>query len=85
MTAPHGTSARYQQHRKEGEPACEPCRVAAADYCRDWRRKTGDPNGHASTKARHRALEQLKVAHPDEFEALYLDELRGVDRERGVA
>ena len=27
-TKPHGTDARYRQHRLAGEPACDPCRIA---------------------------------------------------------
>lgn len=27
----HGTEAGYRHHRRNGEPACEPCRVAAAN------------------------------------------------------
>jgi len=82
MNPPHGTSARYQQHIKDGERACKPCKAAAADYLRKWRKRTGGIHGRASAKARSRALIQLKDLHADEFEALFLDQLRAVDQER---
>ena len=35
MNPEHGTNARYQQHYREGENACEPCRKARRSYYKD--------------------------------------------------
>lgn len=32
-----GTYAGYERHRRAGDPACDPCRAAKADYTREWR------------------------------------------------
>lgn len=38
-TIQHGTYAGYQQHKIKGVPACQPCRKAAADYMRTYRKR----------------------------------------------
>lgn len=34
---PHGTRAAYQRHLRAGEPPCQACREACAEYTRDYR------------------------------------------------
>lgn len=46
-TINHGTKAGYEQHRLWGEPACEPCKQAHAEYSAALRRI------HKRTKTRH--------------------------------
>ena len=36
-----GTYAGWNAHRHCGEPPCDDCRRAQADYVRDWRLRTG--------------------------------------------
>ncbi len=32
----HGTYSGYRRHRRDGEPACDPCRQANALYRQEW-------------------------------------------------
>lgn len=43
--AEHGTTGGYKRHRAAGEPACQDCKNAEADYRRQWeiRRKARQP------------------------------------------
>lgn len=36
-----GTYAGANAHKRHSETLCAPCRQAAADYVREWRRRTG--------------------------------------------
>lgn len=74
----HGTCAGYQQHRRDGEVACAPCRDASRDYMRMVRseRKDVADRERASTRARSRALWRLASLYRDEYDRLYVDELR---------
>ena len=71
----HGTLAGSQRHSRAGEPPCDACRAAKAEYDREWRsapEKTRRNRLHARAQAR--ALRKLKDAHPDEYRALYVHE-----------
>jgi hypothetical protein len=35
VTQPHGTLAAYRRHQRAGEPPCDPCRAANAEYHRE--------------------------------------------------
>ena len=35
----HGTSAGYQKHRRDGEEACDPCRIAKSARSADERHR----------------------------------------------
>jgi hypothetical protein len=80
-TREHGSYAGYQQHRKAGEGACDACKAAYAAYVREWRAAspTYKVSNARDQRARGRAHRRLKVAHPDEYDALYVAELRKLD------
>ena len=40
--APCGTTTAYDRHRRNGEPPCDPCRIANARYQREKRRSVPD-------------------------------------------
>lgn len=68
-----GTTAGNDRHLSAGEPACEACKAAKAEYDKRWRaapERTRINRMHA--KAQSRALRALKDAHPDEYRALYV-------------
>lgn len=73
-----GTPAGYQAHRKRKEPACDACRRANAEYTAAVR--ASNPGLYAqnvaNNSARSRAMTRLARLHPDEFKALYREELR---------
>lgn len=66
-----GTYAGANAHKRRDENLCDPCRVAAADYVRDWRRRSGrttralqpvsEPS-YDDLRARNRLAESL-VSH----------------------
>ncbi len=73
-----GSYAGAQVHRKRGEPPCDPCRQAAAEYMREYR--ASHPKIYSRERrrnaARSRALWRLAARHVEEFQVLYLSELR---------
>lgn len=71
----HGTYAGHQAHRKEGKQPCKPCREAYSAYMREYRANV-NPNWRDQNRARSRAVWQLVARHRDEFDRLYVDELR---------
>jgi hypothetical protein len=80
-TREHGSTAGYHQHRTAGEDACQQCLDAWAAYIREYRTKSPRTKAQAARRqlARSRADQKLKNAHPDEYDALYVDELRNID------
>lgn len=36
-----GTYAGWNEHKRNSEPPCNPCKRAHADYMREWRLRTG--------------------------------------------
>ncbi len=72
----HGTYGGAQLHRKRGEDMCDPCRKAAADYMRQYRRNRPDKYAQqrAVQDARGRALTRLAARHSVEFAAIYEEE-----------
>lgn len=75
----HGTSAGYQRHRKDDEPACGPCRAAQAEKTRRFRE---DPvrrlQARQMSKAQHRAAWRLVDEHREAYEQYYAEELAAV-------
>lgn len=75
----HGTYAGYQQHRRAGERACDPCMAASREYTRQHRANR-DPQKSAReaarSKARQRALWRLTALHPEEFNRLTVEEMQ---------
>lgn len=59
---PCGTNAAAERHRRNGEPLCEPCRLARNAAAADWERESG------TGRARQRAMTALKDRHLDPFE-----------------
>lgn len=73
-----GTYAGYQAHRYRGEPPCERCRRAQADYTAGWRGRNRDGYARhlASAAARQRAHTRLAARHRAEFRELLDQERR---------
>ena len=69
----HGTYGAYQKHLKRGETPCDDCRAAQRDYMAAYRKRQ-PRSGHYATAA-NRARARLARAHPDEYRALYLEEM----------
>lgn len=69
----HGTPTGARRHSKAGEPPCDACRAAKAEYDKRWR--TADENTRKNrlhAAAQRRALRDLKNAHEDEYQEAYL-------------
>lgn len=81
-----GTYAGYQRHRLRGEPACQPCKDAAAAYQREHRKTDtlGVRGERAYGIARHRARKDLVDAFPAEFEAFFAARLEEARKEVGA-
>lgn len=73
---PHGTYGRYQRERKSGKTTSADCRKASAEYHANRRKsiKVREREKRQSL-ARDRAKSLLAERHPDEYKALYRDEL----------
>lgn len=69
MAMPCGTNAAYVAHKKRGEKACEPCRVAHASVTA------------RSSIIRGRAQRRLAGMYPDVFAALISEEEIRYERE----
>lgn len=70
---PCGTYARYQSHKRKGEPIDEDCDRANREYQEEWRSR-GDrwrKRQTMATRARRHALNQLADLHPAEFNRLH--------------
>lgn len=76
--AAHGTIARYKQHKKDREKACEACLKANAQYNPGLFAR--NPQAHADENARKRAtgraMTRLRNLHPMDYELIYQQELR---------
>lgn len=69
----HGTLSGARRHSERGEPPCDACRAAKAEY--DKRNLAIPENTRRNrlhAKAQSRALRDLKRAHEDEYRASYL-------------
>jgi hypothetical protein len=72
-----GTTAGYQVHRKNGEDACEPCRVAKTGYQRDRRASLREVREREKKRAaaRRMAYARLVHLHREDFDRLFDEEL----------
>lgn len=71
-----GTRRGYQAHRKRGEYACGPCLAANAASKREYVTEHGmSEMSIQRDKARLRAQTRLAEMHPDEFAALFAEEM----------
>lgn len=72
----HGTYGGSQLHRRRGEDVCDPCKKAAAEYLRQYRKSRPDKYAaeRARNDARGRALTRLAARHQVEFAAIYEEE-----------
>jgi hypothetical protein len=83
----HGSYGGYQQHqrlRRAGHvdvDPCDLCRAAANAYREQWRLKSREVyQRHIEVQyCRDRALRRLAKLHPEEFDALYDEELSKSD------
>ena len=81
--ARHGTYARFQQHKREGEEPCAACRQANADYVREWRQRPGKADrNRLYNRARGRAQQDLAERHRDEYQALLQHHLDAPNADR---
>lgn len=80
MSAPHGTPAAYQVHRRRGEKPCVACTEAQRQKITAFRAENpGVVRADArAAKFRNRALARLRANHPDEFERLLMEAYREV-------
>lgn len=86
MTTPHagenaakcGTPSGYSRHLKQGEPRCDACKAAWAEYQRAYR--ASDPRHREkrakNEAARMRALWRLRKEFPKRYQELYNEERR---------
>lgn len=78
-----GTYAGDQRHRKEGEPSCEPCRAARAEYQRQYRATHDRPDDRLKARAIGRARTRLVHAHLAEYHQFYEEELLAARKRLG--
>lgn len=71
--APCGTYSGYQRHGIRGEEHCEPCRAAAAEYRRMYRRSSAErmERDRKQRNAYARATSALIDQHRHEFTKIY--------------
>lgn len=70
-----GTYAGWNAHRYYGTEVCDLCCKARSAYMREWRGKT-TVDWRRADAARKRALSALANLHPDDFQRLYVEEMR---------
>lgn len=70
-----GTYAGWNAHRYYGTEVCDLCRKASNAYTREWRGKT-KASWRKQNYARGRALTALANLYPDDYQRLYVEELR---------
>ncbi|HET7407348.1 MAG TPA: hypothetical protein VFJ21_09490 [Mycobacteriales bacterium] len=79
----HGTPYGASRHSKRGEPPCDACRAAKAEYDR---RNRAIPERTARNrlraKAQQRALAELKKAHESEYRRLYVAHKAALEAEQ---
>lgn len=65
---PHGTRAGYQQHRRNDEPACQPCKDAEAayQYLNNRRRRGSAPTAAPNLRANPLAENNNPTSKEDE-------------------
>ena len=69
--AEHGTYAGYVAHTAGGSTPCAACRRAAADYQREWRKRSPKRAAQvARENARRRGLSILGQRHPVELQTI---------------
>lgn len=69
--AEHGTYAGYVAHTAGGSTPCAACRRAAADYQREWRKRSPKRAAQvARQKVKDRALRILGQRHPTELRTI---------------
>jgi hypothetical protein len=88
----HGTRKGYMRHWRIGDvaawkegsiPRCEPCTKANSKHSKAQRNsaETYRRSHAANFRARTRALNKLRLRHPDEYETIFTEELRKVREE----
>jgi acyl-CoA reductase-like NAD-dependent aldehyde dehydrogenase len=72
-SAPCGTYAGYQRHRRAGQSACVECKAALAAYVAQYRRDNAKWQARRRSTER-RALARLAKAHREEYLELLAQE-----------
>ena len=69
---PCGTPAAYQRHKRRGEPACDACQKAIADYLREYRATSPVYQAihQRHHQARYSALAHLAREYPARYREL---------------
>ena len=72
---PHGTPQGYRQHKRNGTPACDPCKAAWAARSVRYRagRELLTPEQSAHQQAMKMAVNKLALIHKEELRQLYLE------------
>lgn len=75
-TAPCGTTAGYQTHKRRGQEPCADCRRAQRDAMREYRASKAEVRDreYRYGLARNRAIRRLIDLHPAQFDALLAQE-----------
>ena len=78
MASDCGTIAAYTRHRRAGEPPCDACKVAWADYQREYKKAHPENRIRENqySAARGRALQQLRREFPKRFNEIFAEEKR---------
>ena len=85
----HGTTARYQQHLRDGDEPCAPCRKATADYKKARRVRKGrklSPCGTHAAYKRHKRYGEIPdeaclEAYKESNKAMWLEKKATRERE----
>lgn len=77
----HGTIARYQKHYRDGESACDACKVAAYAYKREHERWSPErlASMRAHARRRYAAVKALIAMHPGDFQRLLTQQRKADD------
>jgi hypothetical protein len=74
----HGTIAAYTRHRRAGQAPCDECKVAWANYQREYKKAHPENRSRENrySAARGRALQQLRREFPKRFNEIFAEEKR---------
>lgn len=81
-----GTNSGYARHQVLGEKPCDACCRAKSAYDKRWRsapKRT--QQSRLAAKAQSVALQRLRLAHREEYDALYAEEKARRFEEAGLA
>ena len=71
-----GTTSGYSTHQRAGEKPCDACARAKREYDARWRSAPERTRkNRLAAKAQARAAARLREIHPEQWRALYSEEL----------